>query len=107
MLFSPRETPVGKAVTTPSFTVTLRPGRARCTPLMTTRSCGSSPSAITRKPSIEPAGAYDLLAHDAFGVDDVNDLARLVRDDGLVRHEQRVERLQREQPQLAEHAGER
>ena len=39
VLSSPRETPEGNAETVLSFTVTLRPGRARCTPLMTMRSC--------------------------------------------------------------------
>ena len=50
------------------------------------------------RPGLRPSGP------DTFGVDDVHDLPRLVGDDRLIGHEQRVERLQREEPQLAEHA---
>src|SRR6188508_1359923 len=53
----------------------------------------------------EPAYTNDLLTHDTFGVDHVHDLPRLARDDRLIGHEQRVERLQRVQAQLTEHAG--
>src|SRR5262245_42327143 len=52
----------------------------------------------------QPPGVDDLLAHDTFGVDDVDDLPRLVGDDCLIGHEQRVERLQRVEAQLPEHA---
>ncbi len=65
LLFSPRETPAGNAVTVPSVTATLRPGRARCTPLMMTRSCGARPARITRRPSIRRPGVDHLLRHDA------------------------------------------
>ena len=56
------------------------------------------------QPVDEAARAHDLLSHDTFGVHDIHDLARLVGDDRLVWHEQRIERLQRKQPQLTEHA---
>src|SRR5688572_9633004 len=41
----------------------------------------------------QPARADDLLPNDTLGIDDVHDLPRLVGDDRLIRHEQRVERL--------------
>ena len=56
VLFSPRETPEGNAVTVPSVTATLRPGRARCTPLMITRSVGARPDADHAQPVDQPAG---------------------------------------------------
>src|SRR5918993_3230645 len=57
------------------------------------------------QPVDQAARANDFLADDSLCIDDVKHLARLVGDDGLVRHEQRVERLQREQAQLPEHSG--
>ena len=53
----------------------------------------------------ESPGRHDLLADHAVRIHHVHHLARLVRDDGLIGHEQRVERLPIEQAHLAEHAG--
>ena len=68
VLFSPRDTPVGNALTTPSFTVTLRPGRARCTPLITIRSLRREAFADHAEPVDQPPGAHDFLADDALRV---------------------------------------
>ena len=105
VLVSPSDTPDGKAVTVPWVTATLRPGRARCTPLITTRSSAARPAAYHAQAAEQPARLHHLLRNLVLGTDHIHHLPRLVGDDGFIGHHQCVEGLRRIQAQVAEHAG--
>ena len=94
VLFSPRETPVGNAADDAFLHRDPAAGPRALHAADDDAVLRREPFRDHAQAVDQPARAHDLLAHDALGVDDVHDLARLVGDDGLVRHEQRVERLQ-------------
>ncbi len=89
----------------PGCGVTLLPGMARIRPLMMTRSVGANPAADHAQVAAQWADLDQLRHHGAIGGHGHDQLARLVRHDGRIRHQQHRLPHGGRQPQPGELAG--